>query len=397
VLVGLWIFSGGFVFTDPAAYEPLFLLVVIVGGVGGWVLHRSTLPLMVLFLGFIPFALIAAFQVQYIAVSDAFVFVAVTIFLFLTAYFVANYVADAPQRRMRLIMRAYTAAAVICALAGIVGYLHLVPGADALFTRYWRAKGFFQDPNVFAPFLILPALYLLQRILLERRLSRVLWSGALFMIVLIGVFASFSRAAWGSIAVGSIAVFLLVFFLEANAREKTRMILLSLAGAVMIVVALGGLLSIPSVQKLFDIRATDQSYDEGDSGRFGRQGYAWELALAHPLGLGPLEFRNLHIKEEPHDAYVSMIQYYGWGGGFMVIVFMFTSVWRGMAALTRSSPNRLVLIPLVCTFIPLMVEAAIIDIDHWRHFWLLGGLIWGVTAGYRTIAPGEEKRLSGLI
>ena len=75
-------------------------------------------------------------------------------------------------------------------------------------------------------------------------------------------------------------------------------------------------MSIPSVQELFDIRATDQAYDEGESGRFGRQGYAFDLALSNPWGLGPLEFSKLRIVEEPHNSYVTTLHAYGWGGGF---------------------------------------------------------------------------------
>ena len=59
--------------------------------------------------------------------------------------------------------------------------------------------------------------------------------------------------------------------------------------------------------------------------------------------------------------------------------------------------DGLLLIPLISVFVPLSVEAAIIDLDHWRHFYLVAGLIWGVTAGYRTTKKGEEARLSALV
>ena len=42
----------------------------------------------------------------------------------------------------------------------------------------------------------------------------------------------------------------------------------------------------------------------------------------HPLGIGPAEFRNLRVKEEPHDTYVTLLHVYGWGGGLMYIVFI---------------------------------------------------------------------------
>jgi O-antigen ligase len=286
---------------------------------------------------------------------------------------------------MKLIAGAYVAAAVLSALVGTLGYLELIPGHD-LFTRYGRAKAFFNDPNVYGPFLMLPAMFVLQDVLLKR--GRAALIGAVFFgIIFIGVFASFSRGAWGHLAASAVIVFCLTWMLEAHARTQVRMLMLALFGALALIVAVGGLLSIPAVNRLFEIRATTQSYDEGESGRFGRQGYAFELALEHPWGLGPLEFRNLRVKEEPHNSYVNVLHAYGWGGGLMFCGFVIVTLWRGFKGLARPGPMRLYLIPLVATFLPLAIEAAIIDVDHWRHFFLIGGLIWGVTAGYWTSRP----------
>jgi hypothetical protein len=105
----------------------------------------------------------------------------------------------------------------------------------------------------------------------------------------------------------------------------------------------------------------------------------------------------MRVKEEPHDSYVNVLHVYGWGGGLMFYLFIATTIWRGVSFVFRKSPNRLLLIPLISVFIPLSVEAAIIDLDHWRHFYLVAGLIWGVTAGYRTVKKGEEHRLSALV
>ncbi len=77
-----------------------------------------------------------------------------------------------------------------------------------------------------------------------------------------------------------------------------------------------------------------------------------------------------------------MLHAYGWGGGFAFIMFIGVTLWRSASFIARPGPNRLLLIPLVAVFVPLAGEAAIIDIDHWRHFFLVAGLIWGVTAAY---------------
>jgi len=394
--VALWIFAGSIVITEPSPYELAFLFVLAISlFTGSFAFHRSTLGLLVIWATFIPFAIIAGFQPTFTEVSNALIFQTVTIFLFFTSVWVANYVAEAPQQRMRLIVGAYVVAATISAAMGTLGYLGLIPGHDLL-TLYGRAKALFNDPNVFAPFLILPAMYALQRVLLGPP-KRATIAGGVVMVIALGVFASFSRAAWGHLIASGLAVYLLCFFGVANAKEKVRMLLTALLGLLMIVVALGGMLSIPKVQELFAVRAQAQNYDEGDSGRFGRQGYAFELALQHPFGIGPYEFRNLRVKEEPHDSYVNVLHVYGWGGGLMFWLFIGTTIWRGLSFVFRPSPNRLLLIPLVSVFIPLAVEAAIIDLDHWRHFYLVGGLIWGVTAAYWKVLPGEDKRLSALV
>jgi uncharacterized membrane protein len=395
--VSVWIFMGGMVLIEPSPYEFMFALVLPLALFAGMKVYRSTVGLFLLTAACAPFAIIAAFQATFTPVTTTLVYEATTLFLMLTSFFLANYVAEAPQERMARIMRAYTFVAVLSAIAGTLGYLHLIPGAYDILTRYGRAKGFFQDPNVFAPFLILPAIYALQRILLIHTRRVLLIDGAIVFALLIGVFVSYSRAAWGDLAGGAAILFALLWIFEANARDKVRMLIVSMAGVVAVVVALGGLLSIPSVGALFAERASvEQSYDTGDTGRFGRQGFAYDLALNHPLGIGPAEFRNLIIGEEPHDSYVTVIHVYGWGGAACFYGMIILTLLRAGKALLIKSPNRRLLLPIVATFVPLIIEAAIIDIDHWRHLYLLVGIIWGVTSGYFRLKP-DENRVTALV
>ncbi len=376
--VALWIFCGALVFIEPSPYEVSFALVVALALFGGFAIHRSTLPLLAIFALFVPFALVGAFQVRFGELDDALIFNIVTIFLVLTAFFVANYVATAPAGRMRIIASAYLWAALLSVVLGTLGYLGLIPGA-ALFTKFERAKALFQDPNVYGPFLILPAAYALQRVLLGAP-WRAFWAGLVFMALVIGVFVSFSRGAWVHLAASSALVFVLCFLLEARALLKVRMLLLSMCGVMAIAVALGALLSVPAVSRLFEIRTQEQNYDTGETGRFGRQAFAFDMALEHPLGLGPMEFRHYRVIEEPHNTYVNVLHAYGWGGGLCFYALVLLTIWRGLTGLVRAGPNRLLLIPLISTFLPLAGEAAIIDVDHWRHYFLVAGLIWGVTA-----------------
>lgn len=376
VLVAFWVFCGGMVITEPSPYEVAFLAVLAVSMFGGFTLHRGTLGLLVLFVAFIPFATLSAFQVRFITVSDALIYQAVTVFLLFTSYWMANFLADDPVRRLKLVIRAYLLTALISAVLGTLGYLGI--GHD-LFTRYDRAKALFNDPNVYGPFLVLPAAFVLQRILLGSW-KQVVWAAAAYGILMIGVFFSFSRAAWGHFAITSAIVFLLVFVLEATLRERMRMIRLAIVGMMVVVIGFAGLMSMPQFRDFFELRTQSQSYDSGESGRFGRQGYAFEMALEHPLGLGPLEFRNYRVKEEPHNTYVNVLHAYGWGGGLVMIAFIVLTILRGLKGVFVPGPHRLMLIPVIAVFIPLAGEAAIIDVDHWRHLFLVAGLVWGLTS-----------------
>jgi O-antigen ligase len=394
VLVGFWIFTGALVFVEPSPYEVSFLAVLPVAFMAGMGLYRSTLGLLGIFVGFIPFALIGAFQVRTKPLDEALIFVIVTIFLLLTAYFIANYVAERTEKRMKLVIGAYTGAALLSAIIGTAAYLGLMPGAD-LFLRYGRAQAMFKDPNVFGPFLILPAMYALQRVLLGTG-ARAFWAGAVYMVLFVGVFASFSRAAWGHLAASSLVVLVLCFWLEARAHEKVRIMIMSLLGAGLLVVALAGLLSIPSVAQLFEVRAASQEYDSGETGRFGRQGYAFDLALANPLGLGPGEFSTMRVTEEPHNVYVNVLHAYGWGGGALYYLLVILTLWKGVSSLARPSPFRPMMIPLVATFPMLVIESAIIDSDHWRHYYLVAGLIWGISTAIAN-GPREPGQARGAL
>lgn len=392
----LWIFSGGFILFEPSFYEFLFLVTLCMGLAARMRLFSSTAPLLLLIMPFSVFGLIAAFQVRYTPLTDAIIFVLVTIYLLFTVFFIANFVAEAPRQRMAVVRRAYVAVAVVSAAIGILAYLKVLPNAE-LFLRYDRAKAMFKDPNVYGPFLILPAMWVLRDVFFHRQ--RQLLNGAIVLLLMIGVFVSFSRAAWGHFAFSGLLVFALCFWLEARAREKVRMLTIALVGGLVVVIAFAGLLSIPEIGSLFEQRASaTQAYDTGSTGRFGRQGYAFDLALTHPWGLGPTEFPHLRIQEQPHNTYVTVLHAYGWGGGLCYYVLAILTLRRGLQGL-KDPTRRALLIPVIAVYIPLVLQSAIIDTDHWRHYFLVMGLIWGITAntvdpapiGQRGIKPPRRK------
>ena len=235
-----------------------------------------------------------------------------------------------------MIFLTYVVAAVATALLGVLGYFHAFPGAD-MFTKYERAAGAFQDPNVFGPFLTLPGIYLLYRLLTGNPLNMPLYAVPLLIIVA-GVFFSFSRGAWGLFAVSAILLTGALFLQSSSGMFRLRIVVMSIAAFTLLMVAILVLLQIPSVAELFSTRAQlVQDYDGARLGRFARYGIGFQMALEHPLGIGPLVFGTI-FGEDTHNIWLKTLMDYGWLGFVSYLTLILWTVAGGFRILFRNRP-----------------------------------------------------------
>lgn len=190
--VGLGVLLSGFVIREPAPYELYMAGLIAVWAFSGLRIARSTAPLLVLLIIFNIGGMVSMMQMADLMQTP--LYIAVSLFLALTAVFFAA-VTSADPGLYRVIFLTYVVAAVATALLGVLGYFHAFPGAE-MFTKYERAAGAFQDPNVFGPFLTLPGIYLLYRLLTGNPLNMPLYAVPLLIIVG-GVFFRF-RAVPGA-------------------------------------------------------------------------------------------------------------------------------------------------------------------------------------------------------
>ncbi|MEM7565618.1 MAG: O-antigen ligase family protein [Pseudomonadota bacterium] len=371
-LVGLTAACGALVFREPSPYELLFLPMAGLLFAFGLPIHRRLAPLVLMVVLISAGALIGLSAVRY-ETAAAIQFAVITVYLLVTSLVFAAYVADDPLRGGRIVLMGTVAAGAIASLAAVIGY---VGGIEA-FMRFGRAKGTFEDPNVLGAFLVFPACILLTWGL-SRPVSRALIPLALFSLVAIGLFLSFSRAAWGLLVLcGAITVFF-TFATSADRAERRRIGILTLAG---IALALAGLmlaLSIPATADLIADRARlTQSYDSGYLGRFDRYSMGLMIVLERPLGLGSIQFRQ-YFPEEIHNVYLNTFLAYGWLGGGTYLVAVLWSLNKCLRLLQRRDALRVLTIPVAAAFIGMALEGMIIDTDHWRHWFLLFGLVWGL-------------------
>lgn len=373
--VSFGVFLSGFVIEEPAPYELYMAGLIGVWALFGLRISRFILPLLILLVAFNIGGMIAMTQMADLRSTP--LYLAVSLFLAFTAVFIAAAV-EANQDLYRPIFTAWLCAAIPTALLGILGYFHAFPGAE-MFTRYERAAGAFQDPNVFGPFLALPGVYLLYRMLTEPPRRMPLYAVPL-LIVAGGIFLSFSRGAWGLFGVAAILLTFALFLQTSSGRLRLRIVVMSIAAVSILVIGLLVALQIPSIAELFTARAQlAQDYDSARLGRFARYVIGFQMALEHPLGIGPLVFGTI-FGEDTHNIWLKSLMDYGWLGFVSYLTLILWTVAAGFRILFRDRPWQPY---LLCAYVVLLGHiglGSVIDTDHWRHFYLLLGLIWGAIA-----------------
>ena len=392
--LALGVFLAGFVVREPAPYELYMVGLIGVWALFGLRLSRHVMPLLVLLLLFNLGGLVAASQVPDPGLRDVPLYLAVSLFLAFTSVFFAAVVEQQPSV-LTVIFRAWFAAAVITALVGILGYFQAFPGSE-MFTRYGRAAGVFEDPNVFGPFLTLPGIYLLQRILTGRP-ATVLLAIPPFLIITLGIFLSFSRGAWGLFVVSAVMLALALFIHNRRGAVRLRIFGMSIAAFAVAAVALIIIVNIPTVAELFSERAQlVQDYDANRVGRFARHALGFMLATERPLGIGPLQFGVLY-GVDTHNIWLKALLDYSWLGFAALLTLVAWTVAGAFRILFRARPWQPYLLCAFVVFLGHILLGWVIDTDHWRHFYMLLGIIWGMMALEQRHQAGilRERKMVG--
>lgn len=373
----LWLLTAasGVALVEPSPYELVFLLAVLVFAVTGIRFSQKLLPLALLLLLYNiggTFSLI-----PWMDESASVRFTAVSVYLMITSIFLAAIMADDALTRLEALRKGYLLAAWGAGTAGVLGYFD-IGGLGSAFTLYGRASGTFKDPNVLGPFLVLPIVFVLQHVLIGRL---GLLRGLLLMSVPVAaVFLTFSRGAWGNLAASALLMVGLTFLTAPSAAGRARIVALTLAAVGLLTVALLVALSFENIRNVFEIRASlVQDYDGGVTGRFGSQLRSIPLLLDEPNGFGPLRFRWV-FPEDPHNVYINAFASYGWLGGVSWLALMSATCLVGWRLVFQRSPRQNHAIALWSVLFVTILQGIQIDTDHWRHLYLMLGLVWGLAA-----------------
>lgn len=389
--VALAMAMSGFVFTEPA---PVDLIVIGLIGLLPLVgLQRYTTALvlyLMLWLVCGAGAFIASAMSEEIGRSAT--HSAVSVYLYASSFVMAAFVAHTPEAHTELLYRASIVGALMAACPALIGYFDLAPGAHELFTKFDRAAGTFKDPNVLGPFLAPSILFCLLRAI------RGSWRQALLPMAIAGFLSlalllSFSRGAWINMAVAFIVFAYAMLVTTHDARSRRRMMLLGSFGLLAVAGIILIALQVDSVASLMAERSSlTHGYDVGPEGRFGGQQKAKGLILDNPLGIGALQFGSQFHHEDVHNVYLSMFLNAGWLGGVLYTFIVALTMVLGLKHLTRATPWRPLFIIAYAALAGNVFEGIVIDTDHWRHFYLLLAIVWGLMSAAPPARTTEIRR-----
>ena len=321
--------------------------------------------------------------------------VLITVYLSFSAVVIAAFVRKNPVRHTRIVVSGLMFASLLAVLTGVLGYFDAVPGAHDLFTKFGRARGTFKDPNVFGPFIV-PALIYYVHGIASAQTARVLTKAFLACLVCLGLLISFSRGAWLNAAVALLVYGYVVFIAAQTNRFRLKLTVFAVLGIGAAIIGLAAATQIDAIANLINERAALMlSYDVGSQGRFGGQLKAFEIVAANPLGIGALEFGRAYHGEDVHNVYLSIFLNAGWLGGFLYLGLVATTLIVAFRHALRRTPTQGVMIVMLAAFAGVAVEGIVVDTDHWRHFYILMGVLWGLSLAWHcNPAPGPELAMS---
>jgi O-antigen ligase len=369
--------TGSIVFMEPAPFDLLAILLLIVLGLSGLAFPRELqLPIILLLVFVLGNVVAATFSEEPWETLRS---LAVRIYMPLTWLLLVCLIVVNPGRMLRALWSGYLVAAVIAVFWGAAEYFGFISSGD--WAGGLRARGGFKDPNVFGPFLVPASVYALQRLVSGGRWP-VLHFGLLALFSF-GVLLSFSRGAWINyvVAVGAYALF--VWMSEHSTRVRLKWLVSGAIAVFSLLALLSATVSVDIIGDRFAQRAVlTQKYDLQSGGRFDTQARVLQHIGMDPIGVGPGRSDEV-FGLEPHNLYLHVFVEAGWLGGLGFFIFIALTLRALIRSCSKQNPlNAQSLLVLAC-LAGLLLQSFFIDSTHWRHFWLLLAVAWSLIISFQ--------------
>lgn len=378
ILVFIIMASSSIVLIEPA---PVDIGVIFLLGVG-ILFHTIKLPYSNILTGSIfLYILIIANLMSMFELEDSTAglkYFAITFYLVLSWFLIIGLIGQYGDRAVRILFNGYTIAALFAASIGILSYFGVIPWQDTLM-KVGRVQGLFKDPNVFGPFLIPIALYAYSKLENTWKNNKIWWLLILLTMAL-GIFLSYSRAAWGNFLITFLVYIILRFFIKPSFKFLISffLILVILSAALMYV------LSIPSINAMFNERFEYQGYDDD---RFSNQAVALSLGFENPFGIGPGQYEG-SIGYATHSSYLRIWAENGFIGFIGFIGFVLATLYRNLRLIFITKKPLFIIIFALA--LGLLFNSIVVDTIHWRHFWIIFAIPWAYKYDASSLAMAND-------
>ena len=369
----MWLLAalGSIVFIEPAPYDVLAIGMLAALFLAGMRAPRAlALPLLLVALFVVGNWLAAAASEDPVATLRS---LGIRTYLCGTFVLFACAIASAPDRMMRALWSGYAVAAVIAVAWGALQYFGYLPHPSG----GYRAQAAFKDPNVFGPFLVPSALWFMGLMWQRRGRARLLGL-ALFATAGFGVLISFSRGAWLNLLVAVTAYFALRVSSARSARASLKLIV---AGFVLLAVAVGIVSTAANTPgfaaQLAERARLFQEYDVATGGRFASQARALQSVMTNPIGIGPGRTAT-EFGLEPHNLYLHVFTEGGWLAGLAFVSLLAVTLVKSLPLVRQPWAYQPEAQLALAALAGLLLQSFFIDSTHWRHLYLLLGVLWAL-------------------
>jgi O-antigen ligase len=358
----------GVVRIEPAPTDGVFAIVMAVALVTGrFDIRRVPLTAFALVGSLIALNVVSAIEALEPDVVAR--FFAITLYLAVFSIWFTGYLNS--ERRARLVVLAYVVGAVVVSVPSTLALFLPIPGGELLlYPDGLRAQGLFKDPNVYGPFLVPPALFVLEELMHPRLMRfRTSTKALIFLALVLGVLFSYSRAAWANLVIAVAVMLVVMAFRRGGGRRAAVILALVTVAAVSVVAVIAVTGSLGFLQE----RASLQTYDVH---RFGAQRTGVELAERYPFGIGPGQF-DVISSVSTHSMYVRVLAEQGVLGLFTILgLVLFTLVLASRNAVLGRDTYGIGSAALLGIWVGIVFNSFVVDTLHWRHLWVVAAMIW---------------------
>lgn len=271
-------------------------------------------------------------------------------------------------RRFLMFMLISTSLTVILSVLSLMTGLAL-PLFDLTLDRM-RIQGFFKDPNVFGPFCVCTLCCSFGATYQFISKKWIIYWNAMLVVCATGAFLSFSRATWMYL------IIVLIWIAFEYQGDRKRLIALSILSCLIIICSIQ--LQNPGLIELAISRSQLQGYDNQ---RFSNQANSINLMISNPLGIGLGQSERL-LGMSTHQTY---IRYITEQGTMAVILPCFVSALIFLKIRQQCLFQNRLIRALCVNTLGISLVSPFVDVLHWRHLWIIGGILLGLLFHHESI------------